>query len=159
MKDLSKILRKPPGLAVDPAVMARVRSEFAKIEQMGKSAKRGVVWRARVLKLQKELARNGYGISVTAKPSGEIDYDRIMEGLRKLMKDEQPKREALWVDSKEVCRLFDLTPRTLSRYIAQKKIPFRRSNEPEDGKAVRGKLGFNVKAVNDALLELQHDAV
>ena len=161
MKDLSKILRNRPELAVDPAVMARVRSEFAKIEQMGKSAKRGVVWRARVLKLQKELARLGYGIPVTAKPLSEIDYDRMMEGVKKLIEGQQPKREALprkKVTSDELAEMYGRSKRTIQQWAHDGVI----SSIPPN--SVGRKLGkkvilFDVEQVEKDLIRWERKAL
>ena len=91
MKDLSKILRTRPELAVDPTVLARVKSEFDAIEQMGKAAKRGVVWKGKVIRLYTELHRLGFGLP----KSGGADIDQMKDAMREVLKEQQPKAEPL----------------------------------------------------------------
>lgn len=121
MKDLYSTLRNPrPKLPVDPLVQARVQDEFNAIARATNPIQRGMVWKAKVLRLQNELARLGYPLTPPpAKPSAGIDYARIMNDMRAVLKEQQPGVGPLprkKVSSKELAKMLGVPLRTIQQW-------------------------------------------
>ena len=162
MQDVRHMLRNHPPLAVDPAVMEQLRTEFALVKQMGKSVLRGGVWKARVLQVQKELARLGYSVP-TAPPSklSKDDVKLLLDGMGQLLEKQLPKTQPLprkKVTSGELAVMYGVSKRTIQQWAHDGVI----SSIPPN--SVGRKLGkkvilFDVEQVEKDLIRWERKAL
>ena len=120
MNNLTSFFRNQvTGTSIGPAVFQQLKAELDSIDRTGKSIKRVVEWEKKILHLQGELRKIGGLPSavVNAEPKNQVDYERILNGMREILEKQPPKVEPLqnktYLRHSEACDYLCVSEKTL----------------------------------------------